>query len=148
MPPRKAAAAAAAAAAAPGEDEGKNVIIEEIQPERLPGDEAIVDDDILGNTTVVYELGDGEEEDDLDEEEDDEEDDEEGDEYDDEFHDGLTTVVGQLTQLFMTDEGEAITDVLSAIRDSLDKQNKILYRGLQLLEAAQAAAAQPPRGRR
>lgn len=145
MPPRK----AAAAAAAPGEDEGKNVIIEEIQPERLPGDEAIVDDDILGNTTVVYELGDGEEEDDLDEEEeDDEEDDEEGDEYDDEFHDGLTTVVGQLTQLFMTDEGEAITDVLSAIRDSLDKQNKILYRGLQLLEAAQAAAAQPPRGRR
>ena len=62
-------------------------------------------------------------EDEDDEEEDDEE---EGDE--------LVGVVGQMGQLLMTDEGEAITDVLAGIRDALDKQNKILYRGLQLLE--------------
>lgn len=62
------------------------------------------------------------------EDEDDEEDDE------DEMHDELVGVVGQMGQLLMTDEGEAITDVLAGIRDALDKQNKILYRGLQLLE--------------
>lgn len=54
---------------------------------------------------------------------------------DDDEEDALTTAVGQLTQLMMTEEGEAITDVLNGIRDSIEKQNKILYRGLQLLEA-------------
>lgn len=48
----------------------------------------------------------------------------------------VVTAVGQLTQLMMTEEGEAITDVLNGIRDALDKQNKIFYRGLQLLESA------------
>lgn len=62
-----------------------------------------------------------------------EEDDEEDDD-DDEMHDELVGVVGQMGQLLMTDEGEAITDVLAGIRDALDKQNKILFRGLTLLE--------------
>lgn len=64
---------------------------------------------------------------------DDEEEDEEGEDIDEE--DPLTTAVGQLTQLMMTEEGEAITDVLHGLRDAIDKQNKIMYRGLQLLEA-------------
>lgn len=64
--------------------------------------------------------------------EDDEDDLDEDDLHDD---DELAATVGQLGQLLMTDEGEAITDVLAGIRDALDKQNKILYRGLQLLES-------------
>lgn len=54
---------------------------------------------------------------------------------DEEDDDELITAVGQLTQLMMTEEGEAITDVLNGVREAIDKQNKILYRGLQLLEA-------------
>lgn len=61
--------------------------------------------------------------------------DDEGEEDFDVEDDALTTAVGQLTQLMMTEAGEAITDVLSGIREALDKQNKIMYRGLQLLEA-------------
>lgn len=53
-----------------------------------------------------------------------------------------------LGQLLMTEDGEAITDVLASIRDVLDKQNRVLYRGLQLLEARFAApepVAQKPK---
>jgi hypothetical protein len=60
--------------------------------------------------------------------------DEDGDD-DDDMDDDVITAVGQLTQLMMTEEGEAISDVLHGVREALDKQNKILYRGLQLLEA-------------
>lgn len=63
------------------------------------------------------------------EDDEDDDDDEEGG-----FDDELTTIVGQLTQLMVTNEGEAITDVLSGIREALDKQNRVLYRGLTLLE--------------
>ena len=52
-------------------------------------------------------------------------DDEEG------FADESAAAIEQLTQLLMTDKGEPIADVLAGIRDALDKQNKILYRGLQ-----------------
>lgn len=64
------------------------------------------------------------------------EDDPDDDDHEDEgdHEDELLAVVGQLTQLMMTEQGEAITDVLGGIREALDKQNKILYRGLQLLE--------------
>ena len=86
----------------------------------------------------VGDLGDIAEEDGVDEEDVDDEDEDEGDEDDDDDDedegDELTVAVGQLAQLFMTEDGEAITDVLGGIRDALDKQNKILYRGLQLLE--------------
>jgi hypothetical protein len=57
----------------------------------------------------------------------------EEDDYEDE--DPLAAAVGQLTQLLMTEEGEAMTDVLAGMRDSLDKLNRILFRGLQLLES-------------
>lgn len=72
----------------------------------------------------------------FDDEEDDDDDDDEEDEYEDQAE--LTTAVGQLAQLLMTEEGEAITDVLSGLRDAIDKQNKILFRGLQLLERRRA----------
>lgn len=59
-----------------------------------------------------------------------------GEEYEDEddeegFADESAAAIEQLTQLLMTDKGEPIADVLAGIRDALDKQNKILYRGLQ-----------------
>lgn len=60
-------------------------------------------------------------------EEDDEEDLEDEEDYED--------AVGQVAQLLMTEEGEAVADVMRGILDAIDKQNKILYRGLQLLEA-------------
>jgi hypothetical protein len=62
------------------------------------------------------------------------EDDEEEDEEDDHHAAELVTVVGQVAQLMMTEEGEAITDVLHGIKEAMDKQNKIMYRALQLLE--------------
>lgn len=94
-------------------------IIEEVVPEKQSVT-FVLDD-------KIQEYG----EDEYDEDEDDEDIDDE--DIDDE--DPLTTAVGQLTQLMMTEEGEAITDVLHGLRDAIDKQNKIMYRGLQLLEA-------------
>lgn len=91
-------------------------IIEEVVPEQKQSVTFVLDDEI-------QEYG----------EDDYEEDDDEGDDIEEE--DPLTTAVGQLTQLMMTEEGEAITDVLHGLRDAIDKQNKIMYRGLQLLEA-------------
>lgn len=54
---------------------------------------------------------------------------------DEEDDGGLADAVGHLSQLFVTEEGEAVADVLRGIYDALEKQNKILYKGLQLLEA-------------
>lgn len=71
--------------------------------------------------------GSGEEADD-EEAHDDDEDDEEG--HDDE----LVTAVAQLTQLLMTEDGEALGDVLHGIRESIEKQNKILYHAVKLFE--------------
>lgn len=111
--------------------------IEEIVPEEAEGDHHqpgfVLD-------TVFYEGG-GE---DADDEEDGEDEDEDEDEEEDEAYE-LVTAVGQLTQLMMTEEGVAIADVLNGIRDALDKQNKIMYRGVQLLEklAPQLASQKP-----
>lgn len=108
------------AVAAPQEDAPQE-IIEEIQPELPTGGGAgpsvtfVLDDEALDSQY-------------------DEEYDEEDDVIDDDEEDALITAVGQLTQLLMTEEGEAITDVLNGIRDALEKQNKIQYRALQLLE--------------
>ena len=62
------------------------------------------------------------------------------DEYDegegeDGDEDDLVCAVTQVGQLLVTEDGEAVADVLRGLVDALDKQNKILYRGLQLLEA-------------
>lgn len=96
--------------------------------------EEIVPEPPVEEPHVTFVLGDeGAAPEDLDEEAPEDEDLEEGDDL--EIEDELATAVGQLTQLMMTEEGEAISDVLHGIRDAIDKQNKILYRGLQLLEA-------------
>lgn len=86
------------------------------------------------NKTVTFILEEpGENE--IEEYETEDEDDDDDDDDDDGTDDELATAVGQLTQLMMTEEGEAITDVLDGIRESIEKQNKILYKGLQLLES-------------
>lgn len=98
-------------------------------PPEQPVIEEIVDESEEPVREVSFVVADpGDEDHPADEDEEDE--DEELHEEDDE----LVATVGQLGQLLMTDDGEAITDVLAGIRDALDKQNKILYRGLQLLE--------------
>ncbi len=60
--------------------------------------------------------------------------DEEIEDSDEEFED-LAGAVASVGQLLMTEEGEAVADILRGILDALDKQNKILFRGLQLLES-------------
>lgn len=68
--------------------------------------------------------------------EEDEDDYEYEEEDDDEVEeDDLADVVRHLGALLTTEEGEAITDVLKGIHETLDKQTKILYQGLKLLEA-------------
>lgn len=128
MAPKKTVAVAAPAAAAEPEEIIEEIVPEPPQPER----------------TVTFVLDESELRPQTDEDDDPEEEDEDAEGYDDQEEDDddldeddedLTTAVGQLTQLMMTEEGEAITDVLNGIRESIEKQNKILYRGLQLLEA-------------
>ena len=41
----------------------------------------------------------------------------------------------QISQLLLTEDGEAVADVLQGIRDALDKQNKILFKLAGILEA-------------
>lgn len=130
-----ASAAAAAAVPAPVVEEIEEVVVPE--PSAAPrtvtfvlGEDA--DDEILDG--AEEDDHDDIDEEDIEDEEADEEEDAEED-FDDLEDDALTTAVGQLTQLMMTEEGEAITDVLSGLRESIEKQNKILYRGLQVLEA-------------
>ena len=124
-------------AAAPAGPEPE--VVEEIVPEpaRQSGPAVVtfmLDEDGMPAEEEEEEgYGDDDIGDDIDDEDDMEDD--MGDEDIEEEDDALTTAVGQLTQLMMTDEGEAITDVLNGIRDSIEKQNKIMYRGLQLLEA-------------
>ena len=40
----------------------------------------------------------------------------------------------QISQLLITEDGEAVSDVLQGIRDALDKQNKILFKLCGLLD--------------
>lgn len=70
----------------------------------------------------------------VDDEGDDGDDDVDYDDEDDDYGDELAAAVNQIGQLLVTEDGEAVSDVLRGILDALDKQNKILYRGLQLLE--------------
>lgn len=118
MAPRK---SKASAAAAPAEAELPTVV-EEIQEVVEEQPDVVVEAEEPVECEPSFIVDEGEDEDDEDE------DDEDGE------YDVLTTAVGQLAQLLMTEEGEAITDVLSGLRDAIDKQNKILYRGVQLLE--------------
>ena len=74
-------------------------------------------------------------EDDAEELEDIEEDDQEGQddlepEEEEDYFD-----LAQLSQLLVTEEGEPLADVLSGIRDALDKHNKILFKLVGVLEA-------------
>ena len=130
MAPRKKAPVAAEGAAEEpaAEPAAAEEIVEEIVPDRTARE---------GPTFVLehayYHDPPGGQIDEYDEEEDDGLEDGEEDD-DDGLEDDLITAVGQLTQLMMTEEGEAITDVLNGVRDAIEKQNKILYRGLQLLE--------------
>ena len=41
----------------------------------------------------------------------------------------------QLTQLFVTEAGTPIVDVLQGIQDALDKQNKIMFKLVSVLDA-------------
>lgn len=136
---KKASAASAAvvvdvdvAEPAPAEPE----VLEEIVPEptqprrQAPQQVTFVLDDQLGRGIAEGDEGDEGDDDYIDDEdEDDVEFDEEGDE------DDLASAIGQVAQLLVTEDGEAVGDVLRGILDAIDKQNKILYRGLQLLEA-------------
>lgn len=96
-----------------------------------------------------------------DRDEEDEEDGEDGEEYEDDMDiddDPLAVAVHQLSQHLRTEEGETLGDLLGGVRDSLeattellaglrealDKQNKILYRGLQIVEEQ----ARKPKGGR
>lgn len=112
---------------------------EEIQPEVIEVVEPVHEDRRV--TFAVDEIADHEHDGGGDSGDDCDEDACEDDDDDDEVEDieygahELTIAVGQMTQLLMTEEGEAITDVLSGLRDAIEKQNKILYRGLQLLES-------------
>lgn len=128
-PKKKTAAAAAATMATMPAEVPEEVVVEEIVEEIVPvREEPASVTFVLGNAGGIHgeemmQEGDVDEEDDMDDEDEDDDEDE------------LFTAVAQLTQLMMTEEGEAVADVLHGIRDALDKQNKILYRGLQLLEA-------------
>jgi len=121
---KKTVAVTAEPAPAPTEE------IEEIVPEQQQQQERTVT--FVLDEGEIQPASDGDDEEDEDAEGYDTEDMDEEEEDED---DHLTTAVGQLTQLMMTEEGEAITDVLAGLRESIEKQNKILYRGLQLLEA-------------
>lgn len=131
MAPKKSTAAAAAAAAPE--------VIEEIVPEPRaePGRTVtfVLDDDETDAAAAVHDEFDNDAEDEHDHDDDDDDADLDEADLGTDDEDELTVAVGQLTQLMMTEDGEAITDVLNGIRDALDKQNKILYRGLQVLEA-------------
>lgn len=128
------------------EDTPVEVVEEIVADEEV--EEIVAAPERRAGSTVTFVLDseqEGEDYDDDDDEEgngDDDGDDDEAEGDDDEdfdqdmdHEDDLTTAVGQLTQLMMTEEGEAITDVLLGLRDAVEKQNKIMYRGLQLLEA-------------
>lgn len=69
---------------------------------------------------------------------DDDDGDDDEDDEDDEEEDDLVASVSQLSQLLVTEDGEAIADILRGILDALDKHNKIMYRGLQVLETSLA----------
>ena len=43
--------------------------------------------------------------------------------------------MAQLTQLLVTESGTPLVDVLQGIQDSLDKQNKILYKLVSVIES-------------
>ncbi len=75
---------------------------------------------------------------DSDEEEEDEFDDDDEEDDDDDEEDDLTAAVSQLSQLLVTEDGEALADIMRGILDALDKHNKIMYRGLQVLETTMA----------
>lgn len=105
--------------------------IEEVVTAREPQARVVtfaVDADADEDVDEDYEDEDGNDEDG------DDEDGDEDDEEDDEEAEDLATAMAHLTQLLMTEEGEAVTDVLLGVRDALEKQNKILYRGVQVLE--------------
>lgn len=55
------------------------------------------------------------------------------DSFDDD--DGVFDPMHQLTQLFVTEAGTPIVDVLQGISEALDKQNKILYKLVSVVES-------------
>lgn len=126
------------------DDEG----VEEIRPEpRASGRQTVtfvMDQDDDGEDAAAEETEEYEDEDE-------DEDEEDGEEYSDEDvgdEDPLAGAFQQLAQLLVTEEGESLAEVQRGLRDSadagvealdrlretVDKQNKILYRGVQLLE--------------
>lgn len=115
-------------------------VVEEIVPEptqprrQAPQQQVtfVLDNNQLGRGIAEGDEGDEGDEDYIDDEDDEDEDDVEFDEEGDE--DDLASAIGQVAQLLVTEDGEAVGDVLRGILDAIDKQNKILYRGLQLLE--------------
>ena len=58
-----------------------------------------------------------------------------GSEYSGEYDDDP---MQQISQLLLTEDGEAVADVLQGIRDAMDKQNKILFKLVGILGAQNA----------
>ena len=83
------------------------------QPEELPVEEIEAIDDVDGDEEDV----------DLDEED------------LGSFDDGLFDPMQQLTQLLVTESGIPLVDVVQGIQDALDKQNKILYKLVSVIES-------------
>lgn len=110
-----------------------------------------VDDDIEGlvvdvpyTSSTIHE---GEEKDEdvitqQSQEEEEEEEEDEGEEEECEDDEGLDMcdltdgfdIIEQLQTFFVTEEGEAVSDVLASIRNTLQQQNKVLFKIALLLE--------------
>lgn len=60
--------------------------------------------------------------------------DSEGDAEDDGESFGMYDPMEQLSQLLVTEDGTPLIDVIVGVRDALDKQNKIMFRLLGVLE--------------
>lgn len=105
----------------------KAVAAEQPIAEEVEVVEAVVEAGAENDKKVTFSLNEYAADDELDLEDEDDDEDLEDDE-------DLVGAVAQVSQLLMTEDGEAVADVLRGILDALDKQNKILFRGLQLLE--------------
>lgn len=99
------------------------------QPEQQPPAEQIEEIEVLDGGEAEAVDGDLEED-----EYDDEDDGEELASFGEALFDPVM-LTQQVTQLLVTEDGVPVVDVLQGIQDSLDKQNKILYKLVSVIEA-------------
>lgn len=62
-------------------------------------------------------------------------DDDDDDEDLESFEEDMFDPMQQLTQLLVTEDGVPLVDVLQGIRESIDKQNKILFKLVSVIDA-------------